>query len=495
MKKPLISQPVVFITSGILLIVLILSVYYFKSLSVRQNQIWIEFSDSELARTELLQDIAVNIGFGGFIHNYKNAILRKDIALLSEVEKKINITKNSLQTYQTNFSMEKQAVLDIENTLDQYLNKLHQVERYIKAGWSAEEIDEQVKVDDKDALLAITQLISSISGVTKEVATSTISRAEQVKKFLSLIITIVLSLLVIFFIYIMRATHNTTLKNLRMNALFELAPLSILAVSEDGLITTANQVAIDTFKLEKDNYHTINIDQLTPASVSGRHKHYREQFHKTDRTAPMTERDGKFSAQRLNGEIFPASISIMTHTYQGAKEAIVIVKDITEEIKHQHAANSDQLTKLPNRRSIDCHLGESVSRANRLETKLHVALIDIDYFKKINDDYGHTVGDKILIDLSNYLKKSIRETDFVGRWGGEEFLLILENSTPEGAFEVCEKIRVFIASESEKKGRSFTVSIGLAEYEHGRDSITVFEQADEALYLSKTNGRNRTTSI
>lgn len=495
MKKTVKYKPLVILVLGITILVLILSVYYLKSLSDRQNQVWLDFSNSELARSELLHSVVVNIGYGGLIHNYKNAILRKDSRLLEQTKQKIHLTKASLQTYQEKFPMTEQSLSAIEQTLDQYLNNLPKIESYIEAGWSAEDIDAQVKLDDEDALLAIAKLVTATSAITKEVTASSISRDEEFKDILYLTVFIILTILVISFIYMLRIINKLTLQNQRLNALFELAPLSILAVSEDGFITSANQVAIDTFKLDKKNYHTINIDQLTPASVSGRHKHYREQFHKTDRTAPMTERDGKFSAQRLDGEIFPASISIMTHTYQGAKEAIVIVKDITEEIKQQHAANSDQLTKLPNRRSIDKYLSEAVSRANRQETELFIALIDIDFFKRINDKYGHTFGDTVLVNLADYLKKTIRETDFVGRWGGEEFLLVLENSTAEGALEVCEKIRTLIARESKKTDVHYTVSIGIAQYEHGRDIVTLFDQADVALYLSKTNGRNRTTSM
>lgn len=495
MKQPVRSKPVIFIISGVTFLVLILSFFYLTTLSDRQNQVWLDYSSSELIRGELLQDIVVNIGFGGFIHSYKNAILRKDISLLSEALDKINATKISINTYQEKFPVDKKSLVDIEKTLEEYSQNIPKIEKYIKAGWSAEQIDTLVKVDDQNALFAIAKLITSTSGLSKEVAASSISRDEQFKTSLYFIVLVVVIILIASFIYTIKIINKITLQNLRLTALFELAPLSIMAVNEEGYITIANQIAIDTFKLDGNNYSHINIDQLTPESISVRHKQYREQFHKTDRISPMTERDGNFSAQRLNGEIFPVNISIMTHTYQGDKEAIIIIKDISEDIKQQHAANSDQLTNLPNRRSIDRYLEEAVLRASRQGTDLYVAIIDIDFFKRINDKFGHSFGDTILVDAADYLKKTVRETDFVGRWGGEEFLLVLENSSVEGAIEICEKVRTLIAVESKKKGCPFTVSIGIAKYEQDRDIMTLFDNADVALYLSKKNGRNRTTSV
>ena len=495
MKQVINSKPVIFFISALTLLVLTLSFYYLKSLSDRQNQAWIEFSNSEILRGELLQEIVTNIGFGGFIHSYKNAILRKDSHLLSEALDKVYATRESIDTYQKMFPVDAELLLKVDSTLVQYSENIPKIEQYISAGMSAEEIDKRVEVDDQAALLAIVKLITSTSGVSKAVSARSIERDEQLRVSLYFIAFIVLAVLIASFIYTINIINKITLQNLRLSALFELAPLSIMSVSEDGYITTANQVAIDMFKMDKDSYKQINIDQLTPASVSGRHKHYREKYHQTGGIFPMTDRGGKFSAQRLDGEIFPISISIMTHTFQGAKEAIVVIKDISEEVKQLEAANTDQLTQLPNRRAIDSRLSEAVSRSNRQGTDLYMALIDLDYFKRVNDKYGHSFGDTILVDAAQYLKSTIRETDFVGRWGGEEFLLILEDSTAEGALEVCEKIRLLMASESKKKGCQFTVSIGIAQYEHGRDIMTLFDNADVALYLSKKKGTNRTTKL
>lgn len=495
MKQLVKSKPVIFFISAVTLLVLTLSFYHLKSLSDRQNQAWLEYSSSEILRGELLQEIVINIGFGGFIHNYKNAILRKDSSLLKQALGKINAIRDSIETYQKKFPVDSRLLLEVDSTLAKYSENIPQIEQYIAEGMSAEVIDERVQVDDQAALLAIFQLITSTSGVSEEVSALSVERYEQFKVSLYFIAFVVLGILIASFTYTIKIINKITLQNLRLSALFELAPLSIMSVSEDGYITTANQVAIDMFKMDKDNYNQINIDTLTPASVAGRHKHYREKYHQTDGVSPMTDRGGKFSAQRLDGEIFPISISIMAHTFQGAKEAIVVIKDISEEVKQLEAANTDQLTQLPNRRAIDSRLSEAVSRANRQGTELYMALIDLDYFKRVNDKFGHSFGDTILIDAANYLTKTVRETDFVGRWGGEEFLLILEDSTAEGAMEVCEKIRLLMASESKKKGCQFTVSIGLAQYEEGRDIMTLFDNADVALYLSKNKGRNRTTSM
>ena len=208
----------------------------------------------------------------------------------------------------------------------------------------------------------------------------------------------------------------------------------------------------------------------------------------------MTDRGGKFSAQRLDGEIFPISISIMTHTFQGAKEAIVVIKDISEEVKQLEAANTDQLTQLPNRRAIDSRLSEAVSRSNRQGTDLYMALIDLDYFKRVNDKYGHSFGDTILVDAAQYLKSTIRETDFVGRWGGEEFLVLLPKTNIEQGIPVAETIRETIANKPiiyDDVEHHVTLTLGVASYSTNSSFEDTIQRADKALYKGKELGRNQ----
>ncbi|MFC0270658.1 GGDEF domain-containing protein [Metabacillus herbersteinensis] len=156
----------------------------------------------------------------------------------------------------------------------------------------------------------------------------------------------------------------------------------------------------------------------------------------------------------------------------------------------------DHLTGLYNHRKFAELIAEE--KANALEQSdqpLSLLVIDIDHFKKVNDTYGHLFGDQVLHNLSKLLVSSIRKEDKVSRYGGEEFTVILPNTTIGEASSVAESIRRFIETEIffiEQKELSITVSIGVASYpETVTDVHTLFEKADENLYKSKTSGRNK----
>ena len=143
-------------------------------------------------------------------------------------------------------------------------------------------------------------------------------------------------------------------------------------------------------------------------------------------------------------------------------------------------ANIDMLTRVLNRRGCEEILSELKNYS--------LLLIDIDHFKNINDTYGHDVGDKILETLGEVLKKSVRAGDIVCRWGGEEFLVILPDTSIKEAVKIAEKIRKKV-KENSFDNVKITVSIGIAAFEG--DFEKAFKKADENLYKAKKSGRDR----
>ncbi|HEU0186484.1 MAG TPA: GGDEF domain-containing protein [Gallionellaceae bacterium] len=161
---------------------------------------------------------------------------------------------------------------------------------------------------------------------------------------------------------------------------------------------------------------------------------------------------------------------------------------------------TDPLTKIYNRRYLDRRLDEEVARSKRYDLALSVLMLDIDFFKRINDTYGHQAGDVTLSTLSNLLKASLRDLDIVARYGGEEFLVICTNTAIDGAALVAERTRklieshpVEISDESDvKQTIQVRVSIGVACLGANIDSKEkLFKAADRALYRAKEEGRNR----
>ena len=157
--------------------------------------------------------------------------------------------------------------------------------------------------------------------------------------------------------------------------------------------------------------------------------------------------------------------------------------------------NTDVLTFLPNRRKIIVDLQEEVIRATRYSTPLSISIVDIDHFKKVNDTHGHTTGDDVLRTIAARLREQIRHPDTLGRYGGEEFLIVLPNSELKAAVEqasrLCQHVRsMHIESNSHKL--SVTISIGVAQLKFTEENWEQFlHRADVAMYQAKNNGRDQ----
>lgn len=158
-------------------------------------------------------------------------------------------------------------------------------------------------------------------------------------------------------------------------------------------------------------------------------------------------------------------------------------------------SHTDALTFLPNRKQIIGDLQREVIFSDRYGTPLSISMVDIDHFKKINDTYGHTVGDEVLRTLAGELRNRIRYPDTIGRYGGEEFLIVLPHSSLKAATEqanrLCKHARSLLIKAGEQE-IALTVSIGIAQYKiHNEDWEILLNRADSALYKAKHNGRDQ----
>jgi diguanylate cyclase (GGDEF)-like protein len=167
--------------------------------------------------------------------------------------------------------------------------------------------------------------------------------------------------------------------------------------------------------------------------------------------------------------------------------------------KLQRLAITDGLTKLHNSRSFYSQLEVEVDRFNRYKHPLSLLLLDIDHFKEYNDNHGHLEGDKVLVRISQLIKSCLRKLDTAYRYGGEEFTVILPETSGEEAVLVAERIRKTIQSEKftpePGKKLGITISIGAAQYAPEEQLSTFIQRADKAMYLSKQQGRNRVTAL
>jgi diguanylate cyclase (GGDEF)-like protein/PAS domain S-box-containing protein len=241
----------------------------------------------------------------------------------------------------------------------------------------------------------------------------------------------------------------------------------------------------------------------------------KEELYKMDAWSLMVETEREYvqsiMLRRLQGEKFPLSyknaqlihkdgsvhthrISTETIEYEGSPAGLGTIMDITDILEMQekleNLATRDTLTGIYNRYSLSEKIDEELRRMKRYKGSFSLMMFDIDFFKRVNDTYGHDIGDSVLQEFSSIVMNSIRDTDIFGRWGGEEFLLLAPNEKLEGAQRLAEKIRKNIEAHSFKGAGEITVSIGFSICDSYSEKEKLLKTIDNALYKAKEKGRN-----
>lgn len=153
----------------------------------------------------------------------------------------------------------------------------------------------------------------------------------------------------------------------------------------------------------------------------------------------------------------------------------------------------DNLTQVYNRYGFEKIFAKEVKRCNRYNRSLSIIMIDIDFFKKVNDKYGHLVGDNVLIQVCNVIQNEIRESDYLVRWGGEEFIIISPETNLEKSIELAEKVRKIIEKTNFESVGNITISLAAVEKDENEETTHLVKRADDLLYYAKDSGRNKTS--
>ncbi len=193
-----------------------------------------------------------------------------------------------------------------------------------------------------------------------------------------------------------------------------------------------------------------------------------------------TRRQGEGQGQRSAGR--PDETAEIT---QGFNELLDLVDRLNVK------ASTDALTGALNRHGFNDIANGELLRAQRYHRDLALIIADVDHFKKINDRYGHPVGDRVLRELSRLIRENLRGADVFARWGGEEFIILTPETAVDDAIQLAEKLRLIFESFEAEGAPAFTISFGVAGYERGDRLETLFAKADQALYRAKEGGRNR----
>lgn len=203
--------------------------------------------------------------------------------------------------------------------------------------------------------------------------------------------------------------------------------------------------------------------------------------------------------RRKDGTLIDVELRNNGATYKGEKLVFCLCRDITRQKQDQakilRLATIDNLTGLFNRHAFQDKLSSEINRVSRYGKPLSVLMYDLDHFKRINDNFGHEMGDTILLKVSELVRDDIRAVDVAGRWGGEEFLVLMPEADLGKAQQVAEKLRQVIASHQFAAVGQVTASFGVTQFKPGETAQSLLRRVDDAVYLAKQQGRNRVEAV
>ncbi len=279
----------------------------------------------------------------------------------------------------------------------------------------------------------------------------------------------------------------------RLRSLFEQSRDAIYIGTLDGKVIDVNQAWLDLFGYSREELPSINaIDFYIDPDE-------RRNFVQRIELSGFIMDEVRF--KRKDGAEFDCERSIVARRDQHGNVIVVqgVMRDVTQQKRDraelERLARLDSLTGVLNRHTIVEKLGDWISHSRRYRARLSVVMLDLDHFKQVNDIHGHVAGDQVLANTASLLQRSVRRTDFVGRYGGDEFLVILPCTNSRGAAVAASRIRSTIERASPHAGEdgtlSVTVSLGVAEWHEGDTVDALLLRADDALYRAKHTGGNR----
>ena len=277
-----------------------------------------------------------------------------------------------------------------------------------------------------------------------------------------------------------------------LDTLIETIPNPVFYKDAEGRYQNCNQAFLEAVDQDRDAIIGRTVDEIWPPDLAqtyreadtellsrGGHQRYEAQAE----TAGGERRDVLFDKAVLTND-------------QGETIGIIgVVTDITErkalEAQLAHEASHDALTGLYNRSHIEGAAAQAADEVERYGGNLAGLLLDLDHFKQVNDDCGHAVGDEVLRRLAELLNERLREADIAGRWGGEEFLIVLPHTDQEGARRVAEDLRRALEATTMPEVGQVTMSLGCSGYRNGEGIDPFIKRLDDALYAAKDAGRNQ----
>jgi len=295
--------------------------------------------------------------------------------------------------------------------------------------------------------------------------------------------------------------HQLKIASSRFESVVEAAYDGIVTINQRDQIVLFNKAAEDLFGYDSEEVIGKSIETLIPKEARTNHSQYVDQFSRSPITSRQMDERGRVEGLHQDGTVFPIEIAISKINVGGMIEFTAIIRDMSEKYRLldllNQQASTDHLTGLLNRREFEFIGNVAFQRSKKTNDDLSVLMLDIDKFKNINDTYGHDIGDEVLQVLSKVGVETIRHLDKFARLGGEEFAVLLPETSKEQAMQMAERLRMIFDKQSFHHDWSgpqvaFKTSIGVAVRRPTDQGLQeIVKRADMALYAAKRNGRNR----
>lgn len=270
--------------------------------------------------------------------------------------------------------------------------------------------------------------------------------------------------------------------------LFENSPEAIVLIDRYGSVVEANQAFSDMLGYSREETYQLHLwdwDDNLEKNVA------------LELLSNPNSKGVTFETQHRckDQSIISVEISSSGTSLDGQPLVICFCRDTTEKKQRdqriQELILRDPLTNLLNRRAFNYRTKRAIRQAEEIGLEFSLLLVDIDHFKVINDEHGHTTGDQVLAEVSNMMSSQIRDKDSIARWGGEEFAVILPNTPVDAAKKIGERLRQSFANLQIGNIALISASLGVASYQNGDTLDSLFKRVDDAMYRAKQTGRNR----
>ncbi|WP_325894884.1 GGDEF domain-containing protein [Grimontia sp. NTOU-MAR1] len=463
---------------------------------VRQmNESWNQASVQTMQVALDLAALERSFGYVGFIHHFKNYVLRRDETYYHDATESYWKTVDALRRLMMSDLPERDRVdlLVVQKTLNAYFHKLNEL--YLnRADLTVEVADNFLAVDDTPAREALVRLRADLIPNLQNQYDTTAANNQTNEFWALLSSSYPLIVILVFAFTISLISRKVLMRAKEIDTIFDSSPDAFIYSNAKGKILRANKMATKIFGYSEEELRKMKIEELVDSSILENHRKIRERLISDKSTGVLGEGNAEIRGMTKSGQQVPLNVAISAFVFGRHKGIIAIARDMTTFKRMEIDSTYDALTGVFNHRNIEAKLDDELKRAKRYGRVLSILLVDLDNVKGLNDSEGHSAGDRGLAAASEHLRIQLRKHDHVGRWGGDEFLVVCPELGQLDASEIADRIRRRFEDIQFPWSSKFTMSIGIATLGPNSAAMTtqnLFDEADQALYVAKERGRNR----